>query len=154
MDSRLSDVLLDWLADDGLSDDWLGDFVNDWRRNDGLGQDWRSIAVNGLLRIVSGLGVLDSLVSVVDHAGVVFADARVWSINSLGDVADGAMVRSHDVLFGRSMLVVSIRDWSCGINLVCWLMMVARHVLWLVAVHCWLGDVSFLLRERDLLERR
>lgn len=35
-----------------------------------------------------------------------------------------------------------------------WLVMVALDVLRFIAVHCWLSDVSLLLRERDLGERR
>lgn len=107
--SWLSDVLLDWLADDSFSDDWLRNFVDDWGRDNGLGQDWCGIAVDcWLVRDIGGLGIRNSLVTVIDHAGVVFADARVWGVNGLGDVADSSMVRSHDVLFRRSMFVVSI----------------------------------------------
>lgn len=146
VNSWLSDVLLDWLTDDGLSDDGLSDFMNS------LGQDWSSIAVHGWLRNIGGLCVGDCLVPVVDHASVVFADGRVGCVNGFGDVADCSVVRSHDVLFRRSVLVVTIDGG--GIDLMFWLVVVALDVLGLIAVHCWLSDVGLLLRERDLREGR
>lgn len=68
-------VLSDWLADDSFSDDGRG----------------KGLDVLDRLNISSWLSVRDCLVSVVDDASVVFADARVWGVNGLRDLADGSV---------------------------------------------------------------
>lgn len=61
---------------DGLGQQGLGD-------DGSLGDDWR-VAVHGwLVDIGGGLGVREGFVPVIDDASVVFANARVWSVDGL-----------------------------------------------------------------------
>lgn len=131
--------MCDSLSEDGLSDD-------------GLSQHWSGISVNSWLLNVSCwlMSVCDGLVSVVDDASIVFADARVWCVDGFWDMADGSVSWSDDVLFRRSMFVVTI-DGLSGINVLLGLMMVARDGVLLgfvavVASDGGLCNISFWLR--------
>jgi hypothetical protein len=138
-------VVVGWLSDgNSLVDKWLGDesLLNHGLSNFG---DQR-------LDVGSWLSVLNSLVSVVDDASVVFADARCGCVNSLGDVTHGSVVASDDVLLGCSMLVVAwsgihVMFWLCSVNVVFWLSSI-HVVLWLMGVDVvlWLVGVDVMFR--------
>lgn len=146
-------VVVSWLGDgDSLVHNWLGD--------ESLLDHWLGDLGDQRLDVGSWLSVLDSLVSVIDDASVVLADARGGCVDCLRDVTDGSMVRSDDVLLGCSVLVVGWRGvhmvfWLSGVDVMFWLVSVhvvlwlvsIDLVLWLVSVHVvfWLSSIDMVL---------